>query len=469
MQRTKLLLILAALSFIPTLWLYTIGEEGIYTISSMEMWQSKNWLIQTMYGLSLQRPPLMNWLVIGVSSLIGWPHVVMAIRIVSAAATLGMISWLYWLCKKLFKDQSFALFTALACLSLVDLLLYRGWLSYTDPLFSFFTFGAIATLWVAAVERHKGWLFASILLVSCALLTKALTAYVFYGTVGLVLLMNRTHRSFLLSPGSLLVLLSIVIAPIVWFTSIPQLNGESSSLLHEIMRKLSGVGGIEYFERLFTYPLDAAWRLAPASLIALYLLLRKRELVSETSMDHYKSAVIIAILTITPYWLAPQGGIRYLLPIYPIVALICARIIWRAGESAQNLALNWFAGVIAFKFVFAIVLFPYYQTHVRGENYVIAARHIMQKTAGYPLYVYDFRDVAESIVTQIDIDRHPHSFVTSPPAAWDNGFLLSPDTDESKGHLVEKIPLGGDQIYLLCRGAACQQAGLPKQATTPSN
>lgn len=469
MQRTKLLLILAALSFIPSLWFYTVGEEGIYTISSMEMWQSKNWLIQTMYGLNLQRPPLMNWLVIGVSNLIGWSHVVMAIRIVSAAATLGMVSWLYWLSKKLFNDRSFALFTSLTCLSLVDLLLYRGWLSYTDPLFSFFTFGAIATLWAAAVERNKGWLFASILLISCALLTKALTAYVFYGTVGLVLLMNRNHRSFLLSPGSLLVLLSIVIAPIVWLTSIPQLNGQSSSLLHEITLKLSAIDGIEYLERLFTYPLDAAWRLGPASLIALYLLLRRRELQSETAIDHYKSAVIIAILTITPYWLAPQGGIRYLMPIYPIVALISARIIWRAGEHARNLAMNWFAGVIAFKFVFVLVLFPYYQTHVRGENYVIAAHHIMQKTAGYPLYVYDFRDVAESIVTQIDIDRHSLSFVTSPPAVWDNGFLLSPDADESKGHLVEKIPLGGDQTYLLCRGAACQQAGLPKPAATPSN
>jgi 4-amino-4-deoxy-L-arabinose transferase-like glycosyltransferase len=469
MQRTKLLLILAALSFIPSLWFYTVGEEGIYTISSMEMWQSNNWLIQTMYGLNLQRPPLMNWLVIGVSNLIGWPHVVMAIRIVSAAATLGMVSWLYWLCKKLFNDKSFALFTSLACLSLVDLLLYRGWLSYTDPLFSFFTFGAIATLWVAALERNKGWLLASIFLISCALLTKAITAYVFYGTVGLVLLMNRNYRSFLLSPGSLLVLLSILIAPIVWLASIPQLNGESSSLLHEIILKLSVVGGIEYIERFFTYPLDAAWRLGPASLIALYLLLRKRELHSETAIDHYKPAVIIAILTITPYWLAPQGGIRYLMPVYPIVALISARIIWRAGESARHLALNWFTGIIAFKFAFVLVLFPYYQTHVRGENYVIAARHIMQKTAGYPLYVYDFRDVAESIVTQIDIDRLSHSFVKSPPAIWDNGFLLSPDSDKSKGYLVEKIPLGGDQIYLLCRGAACQQAGLSEPATIPPN
>ena len=89
MHRTKLFLILAALSFIPTLCLHSVGEEGLYTISSMEMWESKDWLIQTVYGVNQQRPPLMNWLVIGVSSLIGWSHVLVAARIVQKSRMLG--------------------------------------------------------------------------------------------------------------------------------------------------------------------------------------------------------------------------------------------------------------------------------------------------------------------------------------------------------------------------------------------
>jgi len=456
MHRTKLFLILAALSFIPTLWLYSVGEEGLYTISSMEMWESKDWLIQTVYGINQQRPPLMNWLVIGVSSLIGWSHVLVATRIVTIAATLGMVGWLYWLCKKLFHDPSFALFTSLACLSLLDLILYRGWLAYTDPVFSFFTFGAITTLWVATAERHKGWLFASIILVSCALLTKAITAYLFYATAVFVLLFNRPQRDFLLSPRAILILSSIAIVPYVWLASLPKLNGQGASLLYEIQLKLSSIDGTDYLARLFAYPLEAALRFAPVSLIALYLLFRKRDLQPETTKDQYQAGLFIALLSILPYWLAPQGGIRYLLPMYPIIALICARIIWRAGESTRNLTMNWFAAIIAFKFVFVLLIAPYYQSHVRGENYVTAARDIMRKTAGYPVYVKDFRDVAESIVTQIDIDRYPLPTLKSPPEGWDNGFLLSENDDPSKGKLFEEIPLGGNHIYLLCRGSACQ-------------
>ncbi|PIY04079.1 MAG: dolichyl-phosphate-mannose--protein mannosyltransferase, partial [Gallionellales bacterium CG_4_10_14_3_um_filter_54_96] len=194
MQHTRLLLLLAALSFIPTLFFYSVGEEGIYTISTMEMWQSRNWFIETMYGINLQRPPLMNWLGVGIANLLGWTHVLHSIRLLSIAATLGMAAWLYWLSARLFADRSFAAFAALACLAMADLALYRGWLAYTDPLFAFFTFGAMASLWVAALEKHKGWLLASVLLVSCALLTKAFTAYVFYATVGFVLLWRQETR-----------------------------------------------------------------------------------------------------------------------------------------------------------------------------------------------------------------------------------------------------------------------------------
>lgn len=461
MQRTKLLLLLAALSFIPTLLFYTVGEEGIYTISSMEMWQSKDWLIQTIYGVNQQRPPLMDWLVIAIANVIGWSHVQVATRAVTVAATFGMVGWLYWLCRRLFNDRSFALFAALACMSLADLLLYRGWLAYTDPLFSFFIFGAMATLWVGAAEKRRGWLFVSVVLISCALLTKALTAYVFYGTAAFVLLLRREERSFLLSPRSLLVLASIAIIPVVWLASIPQTSGQGASLLFEIKLKLAAIDGADYLIRLVTYPLDTALRLAPASLIALYLLARKRDLLPDAASHHVRTALLIGALAIFPYWLVPHGGIRYILPVFPFVALLSARVIWRAGTAAQGLALKWFAGVIALKFILAVLVFPYYQSHYRGENYVVAARAIEKKTAGYPLYdAYDFRDVAESIVTQINIDRLPEPTVKYPPGAWDNGFVLSADADAAKGRLVERIPLAADEIYLLCRGAACQSPAL---------
>lgn len=453
---TKGLILLGAISFLPTLFFYLVGEEGIYTITSMEMWHRNNWLQQIMYGSDNQRPPLVNWLIMPVANLIGWPHVVIAARSVSVAATLGMVGWLYWLSRKLFADKSFALFAALAGLSLADLLLYRGWLTYTDPVFAFFTFGAMATLWVAAIERHRGWLLASVLLVSCAMLSKAFTAYIFYGTVVLVLLWQRPARNFLLSPSALLIFALALIVPFAWFATLPQVGGHSSSMLDEIVRKLSAINAPGYFAHLAGFPFETAFRLSPAVLLAVYLLLRKRVAQPEAAPVHFRAALLIAGLCFLPYWLSPQSSIRYLLPIYPLIALVSARIIWRAGEPARTLALRWFAGIIAFKFVFALLLVPYYQSHYRGENYAQAALEIMRRTEGFPLYATDVRSIGLNIVGHIDIQRWPQAPLVRPPADWDEGFVLAPNGDEALGTVAETYKVAGDQTFLLCRGAACK-------------
>lgn len=454
---TLWLILLGALSFVPTLFFYLVGEEGIYTITSMEMWHRQNWLQQIMYGGDNQRPPLVNWLIMPLADLIGWEHVTIAARTVSVAATLGMVGWLYWLSRKLFAERSFALFAALAAMSLADLLLYRGWLSYTDPVFAFFTFGAMATLWGAAIERHKGWLVVSVLLLSCAMLSKAFTAYIFYGTVGLVLLCQRPVRSFLLSPASLLIFALALIVPFAWFTLTPHAGGHSSSMVDEIVRKLSAQDLTSYLKHLLGFPLETAFRLSPAVLLALYLIIRKR-VGPESVPDNFRAALLVAGLGFLPYWLSPQSGIRYLLPVYPLIALVSARVIWRAGESGRMLALRWFAGIIAFKFVFALVLFPYYQSHYRGENYTQAAQAIMERTRGFPLYVNDVRSVGLSIVGHIDATRFPQAPLIYPPVNFDSGFVLSMKNDPSVGELAETYQLAGDQTFLLCRGAACAAA-----------
>ena len=84
-----ILLGMAALSFIPTLFLPYVGEEGVYTITSMEMAHSREWLAPTLYGWPLARPPLVNWLLIPLTELLGWQNILLASRIIVAVATVG--------------------------------------------------------------------------------------------------------------------------------------------------------------------------------------------------------------------------------------------------------------------------------------------------------------------------------------------------------------------------------------------
>ena len=107
---------------------------------------------------------------------------------------------LAWLVAALTQDERFAAFAALVYLT-SDALLYHGWLAYTYPLFAFFTFGAIACLWVATARRSLPLAWTAVAAVSCAALTKGQTAYVFYAIAALVLLRRRDLRGFLLRPG----------------------------------------------------------------------------------------------------------------------------------------------------------------------------------------------------------------------------------------------------------------------------
>ena len=85
----RLLLIAAALSFLPMLHLYYVGEEAIFPITSMEMAQHGVWLKQYLYGGDVQHNPLFNWLIIVFANLAGWSHVLVVARGLTIVATLA--------------------------------------------------------------------------------------------------------------------------------------------------------------------------------------------------------------------------------------------------------------------------------------------------------------------------------------------------------------------------------------------
>ena len=82
----------------------------------------------------------------------------------------------------------------------------------------------------------------------------------------------------------------------------------------------------------------------------------------------------------------------------------------------------------------------------------------MRRTGGSPLYAVDHRSIGLNIVGHIDIRRWPQAPLVRPPAGWNEGFVLAPNADEALGKVAGTYKVTGDQIFLLCRGAACGAA-----------
>ena len=447
---------IAAASFVPTLFFHYVGEEAIFPLSSLEMWHRGDWVRQTIYGSHVQHTPLFNWLIIAVAGAVGWEHVLVVARAITIAATCLTGLVVAGLAQALWANRGLTAFSALAYVTLADVFFYRGWLAYVDPLFALFTAAAVAALWIACHRGQPGWLWAAAVALTLALLSKALTAYVFYGLAAAVLFAgNRGYRAFLLSPASWLAHAAALALPLGWFFLVPAAGGQGSRLLADVLLKLAPQGLADYLVKLAAFPADAALRLAPVPFIAAYYLWRQRGTAKGGGREAH-TALWIAAVNFLPYWIAPQSAIRYLMPLYPFVALAAAWAIWRAGASAVKVTLRWLAAVLVLKLVLVLAVFPYYQSHYRGEDHWLAARDIHARTAGHRLYTRDDSASGLSVSAHLDLMRLPQAPLTFPPAAWDDAFLISPAPGASEESVVRQYRVGRNDLYLLCRGAACR-------------
>jgi hypothetical protein len=114
--------------------------------------------------------------------------------------------------------------------------------------------------------------------------------------------------------------------------------------------------------------------------------------------------------------------------------------------------------MIAVKIIAIALIFPWYQSHYRGENYAIAARDIIAKTDGHPLYINDVSASGMSVAAYIDAFTHPTFPIQIPPAEWESGFVLAYEEDPRLGRTFKHYKLAANNLYLLCRGAACAAA-----------
>ncbi len=448
----------ALASSLPTLWFFLVGEEGILLNSSLEMAQRGDWLRLWLYGIDGVHGVFANWLIILISNVAGWQHAPGVARSIMIGSTAIGGLMLAYLVHHLYKNAALAALAAAIAVSFGDLLFYRGWLGYRDPLLGMLVFGAIAALWLAAETRRARWLLATLLFTAMAFLTKGIIAYAFVGAAAVVFLWRRDTRAFLWQPLSLAIAAAALCVPFAWAYLVGGDQAHNSRLTAEIADKLLPLGALPYLGKLSSYPLETLLRLAPVSLLVPWWMWRMKGRPTFAALlkdQPLRTALIIFGLAFAPFWLAPQSHFRYLLPVLPLLALVLAVILCRLGDSFVTATLRWLWAAVALKMVLAVVVFPLYQHQVRGENYAVAARKVLQHTAGFPLYAHDVSAAGLSVTAYMNIQRLPQRALTFAPAQWDNGFAISNIADAALGKTAAEYPLGGNTLYLLCRGTAC--------------
>lgn len=402
---TRYFVILASLSMYITLFLPYDGEEGTYTMSAMEMVKQGNYFHTTLYGLFYGRPPLLNWLIIPLAKLLGWQHILLASRFVTATATILTAAVVFYFVKSITKKREFA-WLCTATFYGEAFLMRLGWLAYADTVMTLFTFLGMTLLWLAVEKRKVSFMLLAALAISGGFLSKALTPYFFYACAGLVLLCFHRNRWFLFHPLSLLSNCSAFLFPILfskltnpgyltemWHTLIysERIGNHQGS---EIFRVHGSVAAYLYQAFVFQ-PLQLVVVLLPFSAVALWCLLyRKKALITAHHQKFARDNLAIFLLGFIPCWLSwnqwPET--RYYLPVLPCLSIGIAYLIDNAKPKLKAVTMVLYLVTLVVKLT-AIPLGFFLRDHYLKPHYSRIAQRILQDTQPYPVI---FSDIASA-------------------------------------------------------------------------
>jgi 4-amino-4-deoxy-L-arabinose transferase-like glycosyltransferase len=442
-----LVIFLAAASFLFTLFLPSVGEEGVYTNITLEMLYNNDFLVPKLYGIHYSRPPLFNWLMLPLINIMGPSKVVLAARLVNLWSTFAAVWLLIWFVRQIFPEKQFALLCGAIYLS-GDLLFKRGWLAYADSLFSLCIFASIVCLWMALERKQTRWFLGAAFSLGCGFLAKVHTAYIFYAIAGLVLLWRHPNRKFMFRPMSWVLHIVALLFPFCWTAYVNRGYGGMSTTWSQSQSFLAWPGIFAYAYRVFvTYPVDVFTRFLPTSLIAVVMWYKMRT-TQKPSAQHKAISIVfwITLLNLLPYWLVPSSNIRYILPLYPLISLLIAYVIWQSGNPTRRLAVSCLLVTIVFKYIFAIWWLPYEHNVYRGSAVAVAA-DILERTKDADLYINDSTSTGLRVAVELNKARYPKPPLTSTTGKF-KGYVIADNNVASLGELVHVYNLRSNKLYL---------------------
>ena len=443
--------LLLALGFIALLFTVQVtGEESVYTIGAYEMWYHEQWLSPTLYGDAYRRPPLINWLIIAISYVVGWEYSIAAVRLVSAISTIASAWLIYWFLKRVSKDAELAWLGAIIYLTTWQVIGGYGWKGYSDALFGMCCLAGMLYGILSVREKDARWMLLACFFAFLGFLTKAITAFVFLGAaISVALWITRDWR-FLLRPMIVGIGILTLTSVLAWYQISPTGNSMASGMVADVFGRYLQFDLKNLLIHIFQYPFDTALNLLPYSVLIPLYLYRNRSV--PKTPDIYQIIGITALINFIPYWITPTGHSRYLMPLYGLVAIYLASMAYQSAVLTKQIhRLAFF--VVVFKLAFAVFLFPLY-TSLARPNIKSIATDIVKIADKFDVYSIDETWIGIGVSDQINKMRYPRKPITNNYESAPSGFLLSAVKKSGLGNLVKDY---NQRLFLYCFGDACQK------------
>jgi len=321
-----------------------MGEEPCRALHGIEMARSGDWLVATNQGVPiLDRPPLQYWTLALIHK---WIHPLdpLTIRLFMAIVT-GCTALIIWWYSRSFLSDTAALVAAIAYPTMghvFDL----GRRAETDGLFAMLLAAALMVWHHSYLQRRRPiwtWTLGAAV-AALATLTKGSQGPVaFFGTVYLFLLIQRDWRNLICWSHVLgiIVFLSMIGVWQVPFYLVTGWDGTQQTWFGPYVSRMD-TNVTKLLLHLVEFPLNVFGASLPWSALLVGLCNRRFWQLDEK----LKSAVLFMLLGMmaifVPVWISAGGRHRYIMPMYPLIAVLCGVVVQQALTASLTSFLRQF-------------------------------------------------------------------------------------------------------------------------------
>ncbi|RLJ71508.1 dolichyl-phosphate-mannose-protein mannosyltransferase [Hydrogenivirga caldilitoris] len=350
------LTVLCFISLIPNIGNYQFrGEEALRTMVAYEMDKSGNLMQPTLLGEPYyNKPPLFNWLILLSSKFIPWSE--LTARAVTLTSLLLTLIIIYTSSRVLVKNEPGVAYLApLVFISFSDVLFWYGYLAEIDITLTMFNSLALFLLYVGFESNRTIFIVAVGIVIGLSFLLKGLPSYGLWlisCTALLIIYRNKLNNKVLIS--ILVASLIALIIPALWLLNTNDPIFYIKKLFSETVSKVKGQSGvIDYLKHLFMYPVINFKQLLPTSIFVIYMVFRgNRRLPRELRI-----LLFICLLNYLPYLLSAEGKGRYVLPLFPLLAVVFSYLVLQNKKYLKPLILTIFV-LAVFRILFGFWALP---------------------------------------------------------------------------------------------------------------
>ena len=340
------------------------GEEPRRALISIEMLNSGNFIVPTLYGWEYyNKPPLYNWI------LSAFMYITQSTKelVVRLPSLVFLLIWgfFHFIFTKKFFSTSIALLSAVFLITGGELYFYglqNG--GEMDIFYAFIVYLQVISLFYFFEKKNWLLLFVfSYLFCAIGFLTKAFPSVLFQGLTLLSLVLYA--RSFRIlwkwqHLVGILVFLALMASYFYAYNLYSSPQHFLVNLLNESIRKtpLSEESG-NFWENIVNYPVRMFTGLLPWSLIPFLLLLQKPK-PSFWSNPLLRFSILFILCNIWVYWFFGVVKLRYSYMFYPFMTLFFAVIFDHYRRFINTNKLLKYLGFAFILFLIATLIIPFY-------------------------------------------------------------------------------------------------------------